>query len=218
MQEEEEKEDTFSLVLFLLGSCGYDLEADRVARVSKRILESEQIVEGISRFQFPITKRTRLMYAANTGNLKRLNFIADLGARVNMTGHGGVGWGGHWTALHFAIRNGHTECVRFLCDRGTVIDAQTENGCTALHLACWYSHLDVIRQLCENGAQIDLQDITGWTALYYASYNSKIDSARYLCERGANTLLNGGETPYACACSKHGADSPMALLLEAYPH
>ena len=77
-------EDRLSLVLFLLGSVGYELEADRVARVSRRILESEQIVEGISRYQFPpkyplpMKGRTRLMYSARTGNLQRLNFIAGL--------------------------------------------------------------------------------------------------------------------------------------------
>ncbi len=49
------EEDKRSLVLFLFGSVGYEVEADRVARVSKRILESEQIVEGISMFQFPGT-------------------------------------------------------------------------------------------------------------------------------------------------------------------
>jgi ankyrin repeat protein len=74
-------------------------------------LINEQIVESISRYQFPKTGKTRLMYAAMTGNLKRLNFIADLGARVNMTAVG-YHWSSKWTALHFASQNGHTACVR----------------------------------------------------------------------------------------------------------
>ena len=190
------EEDRRSLVMFLLGAVGYELEADRVARVSKRILESEQIVEGISRFQFPWKKRTRLMHAARTGNLQRLNFIAGLGVRVNMTGCGGAGWVGDWPALHFASWHGHTECVRTLCDRGAMIDAQDGYGRTALHLACPRGHLDVARLLCERGAQIDLRTFDGWTALYMALCNNKIDVARYLCERGANTLLSAsGKTP-----------------------
>ena len=181
---EDIEEDRRSLVLFLLGAMGYELEAVFVARVSKRILESEQIVEGISRFQFHRFKRTRLMYAARTGNLKRLNFIAGLGARVNMTGCGEVRCGWKWTALHFASQRGHTECARSLCDRRAMIDAQTESGCTALHVACWHGHLDVVRLLFERGAQIDLRDRFGGTALVYASTFNKTDIARYLCERG----------------------------------
>ena len=160
------------------------------------------------------------MCAARKGNLQRLNFIAGLGARVNMTGCGVGGWCGTWTALHFACRYGHTECVRSLCDRGAMLDAKTEFYCfTALHSACSHGHLDVVRLLCERGAQIDLQDRFGVTALFVAAFNNRIEIARYLCERGANTLLKSdGETPYACACNYRGADSPMALLLVAYPH
>ena len=158
------------------------------------------------------------MYASMKGNLERLNFIAGLGARVNMTTRGEDGWGG-WSALNFASRHGHTECVRSLCDRGAMIDAQSEYGYTALHLACSHGHLDVVRLLCEIGAQIDQQTTSGGTALFYASRCNSIDITRYLCERGANTLLKGyGLTPYAWTCSDQGVDSPMALLLEAYPH
>ena len=138
-----------------------------------------------------------------------------------MTGRGGAGWDENWTALHFASCHGHTECVRSLCDRGAMIDAQTEYGMPALHWACLYGHLDVTHLLCERGAQIDLQNTNGCTAVFWASSNNKIDFTRYLCERGANTLLKdriNGMTPYACACSRHGVDSPMALLLKAYPH
>ena len=217
-RKDESDEDMRSLVLFLLGSVGYELEADRVARVSKRIFESEQIVEGISRFKFPRRKRTRLMYAAKVGNLQRLNFIAGLGARVNMTTNGYDGWS-KWTALHFASYHGHIECVRSLCDRGAMIDAQSESGSTALHLSCCYGHLDVARLLCERGAQIDLRTAEGQTALYKTSMTNKIDVARYLCERGANTLLSAsGETPYARACLHFGTYSAVALFLQLHPY
>ena len=133
-----------------------------------------------------------------------------------MTGHGD---GGCWTALHFASEHGHTECVRSLCDRGAMIDAQAEDGWTALHLACAYGHLDVVRLLCERGAPLDLQDKYGATALNFASRRNKVDIARYLCERSANTLLKcRGRTPYAWACFFHHVDSPIALLLKTYPH
>jgi hypothetical protein len=216
--ESEAKEDQRSLVLFLLGSVGYEVEADRVARISRRILESEQIVEGISRYQFLPKMRTRLMHAAWKGNLQRLNFIAGLGARVNMIATGTYGWSG-CTALHFASWNGHTDCVRSLCDRGAAVNAQTGFGWSPLHVACTYCHLDAARLLLERGAQIDLRNISGFTALHTASCNAMVSVARLLCESGANTLLSAsGRTPYAWACFHHGVDSPTALLLKAYPH
>jgi ankyrin repeat protein len=171
----EEKEDTFSLVIFLLGSVGYEEEADTLARLSTRILKNWQVVEGISRFQFPTTGKTRLMYAAKTGNLKRLNFIADLGARVNMTTktiktlREARHLQSTLTALHYASENGHTDCVRSLLDRGAMIDAQSYGGDTALRYACKYGHLDVARLLCERGAQMDLRNKNGRTALHMSS-------------------------------------------------
>ena len=93
----EDEEDKKSLVLFLLGSVGYEVEADRVARVSRNILDSDQIVEGISRYQFLPKKRSRLMYAAKVGNLERLHFIASLGSRVNQRMANGA------TALYIAV-------------------------------------------------------------------------------------------------------------------
>ena len=212
------EEDRRSLVLFLLGAVGYEHEADRVARVSRRILESEQIVEGISRYQFPRASKTRLMHAARIGHLQRLKFITALGARVNMIAIGEYGIS-KTTALHFASEYGHTECVRCLCDGGAEISGPDAHGWSPLHNACMKNHLDTARLLCERGAQIDLQDAYGRTPLYTASYFNMIDVAQYLLERGSNSLLQGlNATPYARACEVHGADSKMALLLKSYPH
>jgi len=207
-------EDKLSFVLFLLGSVGYEEEADRVARTSTNILKNEQIVESISRYQFPNTGKTRLMYAAMTGNLKRLNFIASLGARVNMTTGGDHGFS-KWAALHFASWNGHTECVRSLCDRGAMIDAQTERGLTALHYACIYGYLDVVRLLCERGAQINLQNIDGRTALHDASQLGYTECVRTLLDRAAviDAQDRYGRTALHWACDSGHLDV-VRLLCE----
>ena len=119
---EDEAEDNKSLVLFLMGSLGYEVEADCVARVSRNILKSEQIVEGISRMQFLPSKKSRLMYAAWKGNSERLHFIASLGARVNQRSEDG------FTALYLVCRGNHLECARLLSDRGADLNLQTQNG------------------------------------------------------------------------------------------
>jgi hypothetical protein len=57
-------------------------------------------------------ERTRLFYAAGTGNLKRVQFLLDKGARVNK-----VCAGDGSTALMGASQEGHLEVVR-CCARG----------------------------------------------------------------------------------------------------
>ena len=140
---DEEAEDRKSLVLFLLGSLGYEGEADRVARVSRNILKSDQIVEGISRFQFPLSGKTRLMYAAFVGNAERLHFIASLGARVNQATTGGA------VALFYASYNNRLDCARLLCDRGAALNSQTQRGLSPIMAACVRGHLSLVILLSE---------------------------------------------------------------------
>jgi hypothetical protein len=70
-------------VLLIKGFFGYELEVDRVARVSRSVLKSDRVVEGISRFQFSQSRKTRLMHAAMTGDMDRLHFLLRFGKSVD---------------------------------------------------------------------------------------------------------------------------------------
>jgi ankyrin repeat protein len=195
--------DKLSLVLFLLGSVGYEEEADKLARLSRSILTDEQVVESISRYQFPKTGKTRLMYAAMTGNLKRLNFIADLGARVNQTTIDGYKVTmPKLTALHYASQNGHAECVRSLLDRGAMIDARGGFGGTPLHFASQNGHTACVRSLLDRGAMIDARDRFEDTPLHFASWGGHTECVRALLDRAAviDAQDGGGSTALHFAC------------------
>ena len=120
--------------------------------------------------------------------------------------------------LYLACAKNHLECVRLLCDRGADLNLQDEGGGTALMLACQDGYLATATLLCERGASLNLLKVGGAAAVHLACQNNHLECARLL-ERGANTLLSlDGTTPYSIASSNFGADSPLALFLEKYPH
>lgn len=43
------------------------------------------------------------------------------------------------TALHHAVKNGHTECAKILLDAGAKTTATDAEGCYPLHLAAQYT-------------------------------------------------------------------------------
>lgn len=65
---------------------------------------------------------------------------------------------GGFTALMFASRNGHTDTVQMLCDKGANLDIQCNEGWTALHYAGWMDHLQTCIALVSRGADANLKD------------------------------------------------------------
>ncbi len=61
-------------------------------------------------------------------------------------------------ALYAAARNGHTEVVKYLIDRGAAIDAKGVFGGTALHWAAFNGHRETVEFLLSRGARRDLRD------------------------------------------------------------
>ena len=91
---------------------------------------------------------TRLIHAAVRGNLSRLIFYLNRGARINMVSSRlGI------SALMVASEEGHLGIVRELCERGANVNAaRTSNSFTALMSASQNGHLEVVRELRERGA------------------------------------------------------------------
>ncbi len=93
---------------------GYWEDIKQVMEVSKVFREDEQLWDAMK--DEPgggPRKKTRLIYAAWKGDLERLRFLLDRGARVNK---GCVDDG--MTALIWASQDGHLEVVCELCGRG----------------------------------------------------------------------------------------------------
>ncbi|KAK2503088.1 hypothetical protein MC885_018775 [Smutsia gigantea] len=90
-----------------------------------------------------------------------------------------------WTPLHEACNYGHLDIVRFLLDRGAVVDDPGGQGCegiTPLHDALNCGHFEVAELLIERGASVTLRTTKGhspletlqqWVKLYRKDLDSE---------------------------------------------
>jgi hypothetical protein len=97
-------------------------------------------------------KRTRLMYAAQAGDVARLRWLIARGARLELKD-----WKGR-TALYWASRAGRVEVVRELLARGAAVDAANNKGATPLFIASEKGHLKVVLELLARGAAVDTRN------------------------------------------------------------
>jgi len=137
---------------------------------------------------------TGLMVAAWYGNIEMMALFVEHGADVRRVNRHGeqplqlAAWGGHleavqwllergapldrqgnqWSALHYAVFNGHGKVARDLMSRGANINARAPNGATPLMMAAREGHLELARDLLEAGANASLQSDWGDNALTMA--------------------------------------------------
>lgn len=72
-----------------------------------------------------------IWYAAQHGDIDRINKLLNKGADVNVRDLAG------YTALHYAARNGHATACKLLLERTADINAVTKAGnASSLHRAC----------------------------------------------------------------------------------
>lgn len=61
-------------------------------------------------------------------------------------------------AMYSAARNGHTEVVQFLLDRGAAIDTRGFFGGTGLHWSAINGHRETVELLIARGANLEIRD------------------------------------------------------------
>jgi hypothetical protein len=106
-------------------------------------------------------KRTRIMFAAQKGDVARLRWLIARGARLELKD-----WKGR-TALHWASMEGRVETVRELLARGAAVDPARDSGATPLFIASQEGPLEVVRELLARGAAVDAaqNDVTNPTRI-----------------------------------------------------
>lgn len=82
--------------------------------------------------------------------------------------------------LHEAASMGHRDCVRYLLDRGAVVDSLKKADWTPLMMACTRKNLEVIQDLVEYGANPLLKNKDGWNSFHIASREGDPVILRYL--------------------------------------
>ena len=67
--------------------------------------------------------------------------------------------------IHDAARNGHTDTVKLLLERGATKDVKTSYGKTPIHLAAENGHTDTVKLLLSAGANPYITNNRGETAI-----------------------------------------------------
>ena len=117
--------------------------------------------------------------------------------------------------LRNAAKEGNTEEVELLLDRGANIEAKNRWGQTPLLIAADWGKTETVERLLNRGANIEAQDNDGWTPLMYAARSGNTETVALLIERGANIEAqdNDGWTPLMYA-ARSGNTETVALLIE----
>ena len=162
--------------------------------------------------EFDKFKKTPLMMAARAGRKENVSLLLkNKNIQPNIKIRSG------YTALHFAIENGHIDVVKLLIEEGKMnIELPGPERMTPLILAAKYGHEDIINYLIEQGAKTKKKDKFKRTALAIAvkAGHSKITSI--LLRKGAETELadNSNNYPLHYACA-YGWMDIVELLVKA---
>ncbi|TNJ28377.1 Ankyrin repeat protein 2 [Giardia muris] len=115
------------------------------------------------------------------------------------------------TALMYATKRGHIECVRILARHEAKL--LSDNHHSALHLAAQYGYATIVELLTPLEAGIRSQE--GWTALMYAVANGNLECIKHLLAPEARIQDKDGRTALMHAISRNRVGCAQELLCEA---
>jgi ankyrin repeat protein len=98
------------------------------------------------------------------------------------------------TCLHYAARNGHCHCIKFLVDDQKMnVNEPSGDGTTPFHLACFGGNLSAVKLLVEKAANVHAVNEWGCNAAHWIGMTKKHDDdeqvkelCRFLQEKGVS--------------------------------
>lgn len=90
------------------------------------------------------------------------------------------------TPLHYAAANGRRDCVPYMLQLQSDVNARDILDWTPLHYACNASQFSVVQRVLEEGrSQVNAQGIDGVAPLHLAAMNGSIETVQILIQAGA---------------------------------
>ena len=92
-----------------------------------------------------------------------------------------------WTALHYSVKNGNYEMIKFFIDMGSDIYLKVNDGSNCLHIAALHGHFNLSKMLLDNyNFDIHFANNEGVTALHFAAKNDNFELFLYLLDKGSD--------------------------------
>jgi ankyrin repeat protein len=120
------------------------------------------------------------------------------------------------SSLHFAAREGYSNFISFLLEKGTNVNIKNASGATALHEAARSGRLGAMETLLRRGAEVNVQDAKGNSALHIGiPPDVHQEAAALLLSFGINPNLRDvhGESPLHIAVTLNRSSDVLQTLL-----
>ena len=92
-----------------------------------------------------------------------------------------------WTALHYSVKNGNYEMIKFFIDMGSDIYLKVNDGSNCLHIAALHGHFNLSKMLLDNyNFDVHFANNEGVTALHFAAKNGNFELFLYLLDKGSD--------------------------------
>lgn len=129
----------------------------------KLLVENGAVVNQITR-----NENSALLSAAKFGNLELVKYLIEFyKAKVNHKFHDGA------TPLMRACYYGYPNLVKYLLDKGAVLEERNNRRETPLYIASFRGYESIVEILIERGANVNSEDNDGDTPLTVACYENK---------------------------------------------
>lgn len=212
----EKRRYNFISAMIIAAQNGFAREVDHLLGLARETWGEEILWDAVKDLPHGPEKRTRVMAAAATGDVPRLEWLFKRGARLELKNTKGG------TALSHACNKGRVNAVRALRAKGAkgdcyweaAVDTVDQHGNTPLHIASKNGHLQVAEALLARGAAIEAKNNEGVTPLIWACITGHEDVALMLLAQGANPVAKTGSLvqPIHGACFSGNPRVVEALL------
>ena len=224
--------DNFISCLIATAQQGFSEDVDPFLGLCHETWGEEALLAAVKDVPHGLLHRTRLMYAAQAGDIERVAALSDVGANPSLQNSMGR------SALHLAAAKGQVASINSLVkgvekiyknpymhiksDRPrrpvpsvkNFLEQKTSTGATALLFASEGGHLKAVQRLIELGAAVDAARNDGATPLYLASKNGHLGVVQELLTRGAavDAAINDRYTPLFVASQNGHLEVVRELL------